>query len=116
MHFDDSVDSILEDGELRQMLASPLYIHGREGDFDSSRKLRASGEPDAVFSCHSESGQNTFLARDRSNESGNRSESGVHSVFRFADPAKVGKSLLDGNKDHVLNQARSELMKQERQV
>ena len=39
-----------------------------------------------------------------------------HNVFRFADPAHVRKSLLDGNKDHVLNQARSELLKQEHQV
>ena len=28
----------------------------------------------------------------------------------------LGKSLLDGNKDHLLSQARSELMKQEHQV
>ena len=28
----------------------------------------------------------------------------------------LGRSLLDGNKDHLLNQARSELMKQEHQV
>ena len=39
-------------------------------------------------------------------------ENSVHSVFRFADPANVGKTLLERNKDHVLNQARSELMKQ----
>ena len=31
-----------------------------------------------------------------------------HDVFRFADLAKVGKPLLNGNKDHLLNQARSE--------
>ena len=36
-----------------------------------------------------------------------------HNVFRFTDPANFGKSLLDGNKDHVLDQARSELMKQD---
>ena len=44
------------------------------------------------------------------------SQSMIHSVFRFADPANIRKSLLDGNKDHLLNQARSELMKQEHQV
>ena len=49
-------------------------------------------------------------------EPGNRFESSVHSVLRFADPANVGKSLLDGNKDHLLHQACSELMKQEHQV
>ena len=37
-------------------------------------------------------------------------------VFRFADPSNVGRSLLDGNEDHLLNQATSELMKQEHQV
>ena len=75
-----------------------------------------SGKPDAVFPCHSESSQNTFSKRDRSNESGNRFESSVHSVFTIADPAKVGKTLLDGDKDQLLNQAWSELMKQEHQV
>ena len=51
------------------------------------------------------SSQNTFSEIDRSNdrssEEGNRFESGVHFVFEFADPANVGKSLLDGNKDHL---------------
>ena len=79
----------------------------------SSRDLEVSGKLDAVLSCHSELSQNTFSERDRSNDPGNRFVSSVHSVFRFADPANVGKSLLDGNKDHLLNQARSEIMKQE---
>ena len=63
----------------------------------SSRDLEVSGKLAAVFSCLNESSQNTFSERDRSNEPGNRFESSVHSVFRFADPASVGKSLLDGN-------------------
>ena len=67
----------------------------------SSRDLEVSGKPDAVFSCPSESSQNTFSERDRSNEPGNRFESSVHSVFRFAVLANVGKSLLDRNKDHL---------------
>ena len=79
----------------------------------SSRDLEVSGKLDAVLSCHSELSQNTFSERDRSNDPGNRFVSSVHSVFRFADPANVGKSLLDGNKDHLLNQARSDIMKQE---
>ena len=82
----------------------------------SSRELDVSGKPDAMFSCHSESSQNRFSERDRSNEPGNRFESSVHSAFKFADPANVAKSLLDGNKDNLLNQARSELMKLEHQV
>ena len=38
------------------------------------------------------------------------------SVFRNDDPSNVERSLLEGNKDHLLSQARSELMKQEYQV
>ena len=33
-----------------------------------------------------------------------------------ADPSNLGRSLLEGNKDRLLNQARSDLMKQEHQV
>ena len=70
-----------------------------------------SGKPDALCSCHSESNQNTFFERDKSNEPGNRFESSVHSVLRFSTPANVKKSLLDGKKDSLFNQAGSELMK-----
>ena len=90
------------------------YHSRRESSMtSSSRDLDAAGKLDAMFSCHNESSQNTFSERDRSNELGNRFESCVHSVFRLADRANVGKSLLDGNKDHLLNQARSEIVKQE---
>ena len=40
-------DSDLEDGELPNMLASPLYLHGRRENFDSSRRPTASGKPEA---------------------------------------------------------------------
>ena len=51
---------------------------------------RETGEPDAMFPCHD--------------------------VFKFADPGSIGKSFLEGNKDHLLNQARFELVKQGHQV
>ena len=38
------------------------------------------------------------------------------SIFRDANPANVAKFLLEGNRDHLLAQARSELMKQEHKV
>ena len=75
-------DSDLEDEQLRKMLASPLKIEEREGDFDSSRKQRVSGKPDAMFSFDSEPTLHTFLARNRGNEPGNQFESSVHSVFK----------------------------------
>ena len=66
----------------------------------SSQEPRAYGKLDAMFS-------------SRSNESGNQF---VNSMFKFADPSNLGRSLLDGNKDHLLSQARSDLVKQEHQV
>ena len=66
----------------------------------SSQEPRAYGKPTAMF-------------LSRSNEPGNQFE---NSMFKFTDPSNVGRSLLEGNKDHLLSQARSELMKQEHQV
>ena len=52
IHFDyDSAESIadsdLEDGELRQMLATPLFVHWRGENYDSSHKPTASRKPEA---------------------------------------------------------------------
>ena len=38
------------------------------------------------------------------------------SIFRLSNLANFAKSLLGGNRDHLLTQARSELMKQEHKV
>ena len=48
-----------------------------------------------------------------SSEQGNLIRS---SVFRNANPSNLRGSLLEGNKDHLLNQARSDLAKQELHV
>ena len=63
----------------------------------SSKGPKASGKPDALFS----------------SEQGNLIRS---SVIRSADPSKLRGSLHECNKDHLLNQARSDLMKQELHV
>ena len=60
----------------------------------SSQEPRAYGKLDAMFST-------------RSNEPGNQFE---NSIFQFADPSNLGRSLLEGNEDLLLSQARSELM------
>ena len=65
-----------------------------------SQEPRTSGKPDALFS-------------SRSDEPGNRFDS---SLFKFADPSNLGRSLVEGNRDHLLSQARPELMKQEHQI
>ena len=63
----------------------------------SSEGQKASGKPDALFS----------------SEQGNLIRS---SVFRNANPSNVRGSLLAGNMEHLLNQARSDLAKQELHV
>ena len=60
----------------------------------SSEGQNAAGKPDALFS----SGQGDLIRS---------------SLFRNADPSNMRGSLLEGNKDHLLNQARSDLAKQE---
>ena len=60
----------------------------------SSQGQKASEKPDALFS----------------SEQGNLIRS---SVFRNANQSNLRGSLLEGNKDHLLNQARSDLAKQE---
>ena len=128
---DSIVDSDLEDGELRKMLDAPLCVHGRGENYGSSQKNhsfretrrkiihkrgasaqrtladhsrreslrsnpsqepRASGKPDALLS-------------SRGDKPGNQFDS---SIFKFADPLNLGRSLLQGNKDHLLCQARSQ--------
>ena len=128
-------DSDLEDGELRKMLASPLYTQSRgdcksfripaaseklaamiqergasakrtQADLreslmsSSSEEPRAYGKPDAIFSSGGK-------------EPGNLIKS---SVFEHAEPSNLERSLFEGNEDHLLHQARSDLMKQEHQV
>ena len=46
-------------------------------------------------------------------EPGNQFKS---SFCKHVDPSNLGTSLLEGNKDHLLSQARSELMRQDHQV
>ena len=108
LHFDDSAESMadcdLEDGELQKMLTSPLYAQKASGNpmhWSCKESLRshscegqkALGNPNALFS----------------SEQGNLIRS---SVFRRANPS----NLIEGNKDHLLNQARSALAKQELRV
>ena len=95
-----TADSDLEDGELQNMLASPLYMQSRE-DYEFSRMMPiAPGKPAALFSNGSEEPGNQFKS----------------SVFKHAHPSNLGISLLEGNEDHLLSQANSEFMRQEHQV
>ena len=64
---------------------------------------------------HSSEGQNASVKADAmfSSGQGNLIRS---SVFRNANPSNLRGTLLEGDKDHLLNQARSDLLKQELHV
>ena len=76
--------------------------HSRRESLISSspQEPRATGKLAAMFSSGNEELGNQFKC----------------SIFKNADPSNLGRSLLEGNKDHLLSQARSELMRQEHQV
>ena len=61
---------------------------------------RATVKPAAMFSSGSQEPGNQFKSP----------------IFENADPSNLGRSLLKGNKDHLLSQARSELRTQEHQL
>ena len=71
--------------------------------------------------CRSVSNQNrlnqdTFSARDEFSLRHQQVFGSNEPFIRFSNPANVAKSLLDGNRDHLLAEARFELMKQECKV
>ena len=66
----------------------------------SSQEPSAPGKPAALFSFGREEPGNQFKS----------------SVFKYADPSNLGRSLPKSNKDHLLCQAKSELVRQEHQV
>ena len=119
MHFDGSMgsfaDSDLEDGELQKLQTSPLYAQ------------RASGKPDAMVvqerevsaqTSHSSedqraSGRPTALCSPKCNEQRKQMWS---SVSRNANPSDLSGTLLEGDKDHLLSQARSDLARRELHV
>ena len=116
MHFDDSVesnaDSDLEDGKLQPMLTSPLFAQKTSGKPDAM--LVQEREVSAQFSQGDREGKfvgNPMHCFHLSRENLVRS-----SVFRNVDPSNLRGSLFEGNKDHFLNQARSDLAKQELHV
>ena len=99
------------------MLTSPLYaqkaserpnaliVQEREVSVQSTQAGKE------ILRSHSSEGQKALGKANAlfSSEQGNLIRS---SVLRNADPSNLRRSLLEGNKDHLLNQTRSVLAKQ----
>ena len=103
------------------MLTSPLYAQKALEQPDAlvvqerevSAQLTQAGKES--LRSHSSERQKALGKRNAlfSSEQGNLIRS---SLFRNANPSNLRGSLLEGNKDHLLNQARSDLAKQELHV
>ena len=119
MHFDESVESIadsdLEDGELQKLLTSPLYAERDSGKPDAMviQERGVSAQTSHSSENHGGSGKPAALFSPKRNEQRNQMWS---SVFGKANLSNLSGTLLDGNKDHLLSQARSDPAKRELHV
>ena len=68
----------------------------------------------ALFSHQRRLSQDAFSERER--EQPVDVEGSNESIFRNSNPVNVARSLLDGNRDHLFTQTRSDLLKQEHKV
>ena len=117
------------DEQIRILLAPPRFLPEREASAERSQIYHSGGDglmssssqslnffgpgkPVAWHSHQKRMGQDDFSEREQPADV----LRGNGSVFRDANPANVAKSLLEGNRDHLLTQARTELMKQEHKV
>ena len=99
------------------MLTSPLCAQKASGKPNAlvvqEREASAQFTQAGKESLRSNSSEGQKALGKPSSEQGNLIRS---SVFRNVDPSNPRGSLLEGNKDHLLNQARSDLAKQELHV
>ena len=130
-HCDAPPESDLDDEQIRALLASPLYMQEREANADrsqlyhsvreknlmsgSSQVPKSMERPVALFSTKNRSNQETYF--DRRFSSGHQQVLGnSEPLFRFSHPDNSANSLLEGNRDHMLAEAKSEILEQECKV
>ena len=113
----------MDDEQIGALLSSPLYLQEREANADrsqvyhpgrenlmsgSSQDPKSTGRPVALYSSKNWSNQETF-------SDGEYFSSGHHQVlgnnkplFRFSHPENTVKLLLEGHRDHLPAEAKSE--------
>ena len=104
--------SDLDDEQIRNTLASPL-----ENAVSSSSHFRESaGKPAAVFSHKQQSSQETLSDRE-SISSGHQPVQGRdETFFGLSQLEEAARSVLEEQRDHLLAEAKSEILKQECKV
>ena len=124
----ESIESDWDDEQIRNMLASPLYLQEREASADRSRLYHSSrensvsssshfresaGKLAAVFSHKRKSSQE--ILSDREGVSSGRQPLQVKDeiLFRFSGPEEAARLVLEEQRDHPLAEAKTELSRQE---
>ena len=124
-------ESDLDDEQLRALMASPLHLQERKASAErsqvyhserenlmstSSQDPISTGKPVAFFSSQSRLNQDTFSDRDDFSLRHQQVFGSNEPFIKFSNLANEATSLLDGNRDHLPTEARSEFMMLEYKV
>ena len=99
-------------GELQKLLTSPLYAQRASGKPDAMvvQEREVSAQTSHSSEDHGASGKPAALFSPKRNEQLNQMWS---SMFGNANLSSLSGTLLEGNKDHMLNRARTDLARRE---
>ena len=121
-------ESDLDDEQIRNMLASPLYSQEREASADRSRVnhsyrensvsssslFRASGRrPAAVFSHKRKSNQESHSDREGISLAPRAVRGENKALSKLSGSENASRPVLEEQRDHLLAEAKSEVLKQE---
>ena len=124
-------ESDLDDEQIRNMLASPLYLQEREASADRSRVYHSfrensvsssshfresAGKLAAMFSHKRKSSQETLSDREGISSGHQPVQGKDETLFRFSDLEEAARLVLEEQRDHPLAEAKSEILKQECKV
>ena len=126
-HCDLPPESDLDDGQIRALLASPLYSQEREANADRSQVYhplektqdqvhkfrRVRWNPSLCFQAKENRVQKHFSDREDSSLEHQRVQGNNEPLFRFSAPKEAIRSFLEEHKDYKLAEAKSEVRKQE---
>ena len=114
-------ESDLDDEQIRNTLASPLYLQEREASADRSRVYHSfredsvsssshfresAGKLAAVFSHKRKSSQETLSDREGVSSGNQPVQRKDETFFRFSDPQEVARLVREAQRDHLLAEAR----------
>ena len=96
---------------------SPLYLQEREASADRSRVYHSFKENSVSSHLTSENVQGNLPPHREGISSGHQPAQGKdETFFRFSDPEEPARFVLEEQRDHLIAEAKSEILKQECKV